>query len=405
MSAFARLIDEAFEDQIRFLAAAVRQPSDNPPGDCAPHARAMAAALEALGLAVERHAPPADMVRAHGMASAVNLIVRERFGPGPTIALSAHGDVVPPGEGWTADPYGAQVRAGALYGRGAAVSKSDFATYAFALLALKRTKVPLAGTVELHFTYDEEAGGALGPEWLLARNIVRPDAVIYAGFSYAIATAHKGCLHLELVIRGRSAHAAEPWRGADALEAANAVLSALYAHRANLGGAPSPMPGIGAPSLVVGLVEGGINTNVVPDRVALRLDRRMVPGEDGDAVEADLVALTRRAVAGCPGIAVEARRLMLARPLVPAPGTDALVAVLQRHASAAAGETVPVVGLPLYTDARHYAAAGIPVAIYGAGPRTLAEAGGHGPDERVALADLKRATEAVAGALAELLKP
>ncbi len=106
---------------------------------------------------------PAELVAAHGMVSATNLIVRRRFGDGPVVALNAHGDVVPPGEGWTADPYGAEIRDGWMYGRGVAVSKSDFATYAFALLALEQQASALRGTVELHFTYDEETGGEIGP--------------------------------------------------------------------------------------------------------------------------------------------------------------------------------------------------------------------------------------------------
>src|SRR4030095_3038457 len=114
---------------------------------------------------VERHPVPADRVQRHGMMSVVNLIVRERFGAGsgPVIALNAHGDVVPPGEGWTRDPYGAAESGGAIYGRGAAVSKSDFASYVFALLALKAAPDGLNGTIELHLTYDEEGGGFVGP--------------------------------------------------------------------------------------------------------------------------------------------------------------------------------------------------------------------------------------------------
>ena len=167
---------------------------------------------------------PTSLVRANGMISATNLIVRERFGAGPTIALNAHGDVVPPGEGWTTDPYGGEIRDGWMYGRGVAVSKSDFATYAYALLALKSLGRPLAGTVELHLTYDEEAGGAIGPKWLLEQGISQPDLAISAGFSYGIVTAHNGCLHLEVVITGKSAHAARPETGHDALEAATRVL-------------------------------------------------------------------------------------------------------------------------------------------------------------------------------------
>ncbi len=112
-------------------------PSDNPPGDCAPHAARAQELLEQLGLAVEAHPVPPAVVEAAGMKSATNLIVRHRFGDGPVIALNAHGDVVPPGLGWRHDPYGAVVEDSphgpVMYGRGVAVSKSDFATYTWTL--------------------------------------------------------------------------------------------------------------------------------------------------------------------------------------------------------------------------------------------------------------------------------
>ena len=150
------------EAETRFLAELVKVPSDNPPGDCAAHAEAAARLLEGLGFTVERHKVPDETVRANGMISCTNLVVRKRFGEGAVVALNAHGDVVPPGEGWTRDPYGAEIVDGWMYGRGVAVSKSDFATYAFALLALEDAVAGgarLGGTVELHLTYDEEAGG------------------------------------------------------------------------------------------------------------------------------------------------------------------------------------------------------------------------------------------------------
>ncbi|HEX2479560.1 MAG TPA: M20/M25/M40 family metallo-hydrolase, partial [Geminicoccaceae bacterium] len=389
--------------QVRLLAALVKVPSDNPPGDCAPHAERAAGLLEELGLAIERHPVPDDLVRANGMLSAINLLVRARFGAGPTVALNAHGDVVPPGEGWTADPYGAEIRQGWMYGRGVAVSKSDFATYAYALLALRSLGAPLAGTVELHLTYDEEAGGAIGPKWLLERGLTRPDFAISAGFSYGIVTAHNGCLHLEALITGRSAHAARPETGHDALEAATRVLRALYEHRQDLRALRSTVEGIASPTLVVGLIRGGINTNVVPDAVTLRLDRRIIPEEEGEQVERELHELIQGSIAGLPGIRCEVRRIMLAEPLKPVPGLERLVEPLRRHAEAVFGAAIPTYGVPLYTDARHYAAAGIPTVLYGAGPRTLAEANAHAADERLALADLRQATEVVALALYDLL--
>lgn len=384
--------------QTEMLAALVRTPSDNPPGDMAPHADVTAGLLEAMGFRVERHVVPAPDTAAHGMISCTNLVVRHRFGPGPTIALNAHGDVVPPGDGWTANPYGAEIRDGWMIGRGAAVSKSDIVTYAYALAALQAAG-PQRGTVELHITFDEETGGEIGPAWLLAQGISKPDIALCAGFSYEVVEAHNGCLHLEVEITGRSAHAARPSTGIDALEAANSVLSALYGWRKTLADRVSAIPGIGAPQLTVGLISGGINTNVVPDRVVLRMDRRIVPDETPAAAEAEL-----RAVIASVDIApaqVAIRRILLARPLTPTPAGAVLTAIFCRHASGIMGMPVTAAGVPLYTDARHYAAAGIPVILYGAGPRSIEEANAHRADERVRLDDLFKATEVVALSLAE----
>jgi succinyl-diaminopimelate desuccinylase len=386
-----------------FLSELVRVPSDNPPGDCADHAEHTAALLEGLGFTVERHPVPADLVQSHGMITATNLIIRETFGPGPTIALNAHGDVVPPGEGWTTDPYGAEIIDGWMHGRGVAVSKSDIATYAFALAALRDTGAKLAGTIELHITYDEETGGEIGPAWLLQQGLTKPDLAIAAGFSYAVVTAHNGCLHLEVTVNGKSAHAAKPETGADALEAANAILTDLYASRATLAKTLSATPGIGAPKLTIGLIEGGINTNVVPDRIIFRLDRRIIPDENPAAVEAALIAQIQSAAATFPGITVNIRRILLAEPLITTPKAARITEILCARASEVFGATIAPTGVPLYTDARHYAAAGIPIILYGAGPRSIEEANAHRADERLPLADLFRATEVIALTLQDML--
>jgi len=392
-----------------FLAALVRTPSDNPPGDCAPLAEIAATLLERMGFAVERLPVPADLVRANGMISCTNLVVRTRFGTGEgaTVVLNAHGDVVPPGDGWKHDPYGAQVEEGRMYGRGVAVSKSDFATYAFALRALRSTAARgrLDGVVELHFTFDEEVGGNLGPAWLLAQGHTKPDLALCAGFAYGITTAHNGCLHLEVAVRGRSGHAADPEKGIDALEAATGLLSDLYALRGEYAATRSAVPGIEHPTLVVGLVRGGINTNVVPDLVTFRLDRRMIPEERAAEVESALRERIESSARRYRGISVDIRRILLAAPLTPVAGYERLVDALQAGAHDAYGERLQVHGVPIYTDARHYAAAGIPTVLFGAGPRTLAEANGHRAEENLVLEDLHRATRIVARALARLLEP
>jgi acetylornithine deacetylase/succinyl-diaminopimelate desuccinylase-like protein len=407
----AAFVDRDFPRETEFLAELVKVPSDNPPGDCAAHANRARQLLGGLGLAVEAHDVPRSVVEAAGMKRVTNLIVRHRFGDGPVVALNAHGDVVPPGLGWRLDPYGAIIEHGShgpvMYGRGVAVSKSDFASYTWALLALKAAVAQgskLGGTLELHFTCDEEVGGIVGPKWLLGQGLVRPDAVIAAGFSYSVVTAHNGCLHLDVTVTGKQAHAAMPEAGIDALEAANAILAALYAHRATLARIRSSTAGIVSPTLNVGLIKGGINTNVVPDQVAFRIDRRVIPEENLAEVEAELRELIAASAKRNPQIKVEVHQLLLAEPLTPQPGADGIAAAIQRRAKEILEVDVPVTGVPLYTDARHYAAAGIPIVLYGAGPRSIREANAHDANENLRLDDLRAATKIVALAVADLLE-
>lgn len=257
--------------------------------------------------------------------------------------------------------------------------------------------------MELHFTYDEESGGEIGPKRLLANKVSKPDYAICAGFAHGITTAHNGCLHLEVELLGRSGHAARPETGIDALEAANRLLTELYALRETYKRTRSATPGITHPTLVVGLISGGINTNVVPDRVTLRLDRRIIPEENPRTVERVLTAQVLR-FAYRKGIRVNVRRILLAEPFKPVRGQERLVASIKVHARRLTGGQVRAHGVPLYTDARHYSAAGIPTVLYGAGPRTLEEANGHRADEKLKLTDLALATEVVAQTLIDLLE-
>jgi succinyl-diaminopimelate desuccinylase len=396
-------INAHFDEEVRFLQALVQVPTDTPPGNNAPHAERTAELLQAFGFQAERHAVSADAVQAAGLASITNLVVRRPYGVGRTIGLNAHGDVVPPGEGWTHDPYGGAVVDGKLYGRASAVSKSDFASYTFATRALESLNLPLKGGVELYFTYDEEFGGELGPGWLLERGIVHPDLLIAAGFSYQVVTGHNGCLQMEVTVHGKMGHAAVPDTAVDALQAATRILNALYQQNTLYRQVRSQVKGITHPYLNVGRIEGGTNTNVVPGKVVLKLDRRMIPEEAPAEVEATLRQVIADAAAGQPGITVEVKRLLLAHALKPLPGNQPLVDALCRHASAVFGEPVQASGTPLYTDARLFCERGIPAVLYGCGPRTVLESNAKRADEHIDLEDLRRATQVVARALADLL--
>jgi succinyl-diaminopimelate desuccinylase len=398
-------IDAHFDEQVAFLQALIRVPTDTPPGNNAPHAERAAELFAAMGLSAEKHPVPAAEVHAAGLQSITNLIIRRNYGAGgKTIALNAHGDVVPPGEGWTHDPYGGEIEDGKIYGRAAAVSKCDFSSYAFAIRALEAVCAPKQGQIDLLLTYDEEFGGEVGPAWLLAHGLTKPDLMMAAGFSYQVITAHNGCLQLEVTVHGQMAHAAIPESGVDALQAATKILGKLYAqnehYRANI---TSGVEGITHPYLNVGLIQGGTNTNVIPGKVSFKLDRRMIPEEDAAQVEATLRELITQTAATLPGITVDIRRMLLAHSMKPLPGNRPLVEAIQKHGKQVFGEDIPALGTPLYTDVRLFVERGIPGVIYGAGPRTVLESHAKRADERLDLNDLRRATKVVARSLRDLL--
>ena len=396
-------IDSHFEEEVRFLQELVRVPTDTPPGNNTPHAERTADLLRAFGFDAERHAVPQAAVKAAGLETITNLVVRRKYGAGRTVGMNAHGDVVPPGEGWSHDPYRGDIVDGKLYGRASAVSKCDFATFTFATRALESLKAPLKGGVELYFTYDEEFGGELGPGWLLSQGLVKPDLLIAAGFSYQVVTGHNGCLQMEVTVHGKMGHAAVPDTGVDALQAATKILNALYHQNTLYKQVKSQVKGITHPYLNVGLIEGGTNTNVVPGKVVLKLDRRMIPEEIPSEVEASIRRVIAEAVASSPGITVDVKRLLLAHALKPLPGNQPLVHALCKHATAVFGEPIEASGTPLYTDARLFCEQGIPAVLYGCGPRTVLESNAKRADEHIDLEDLRRATKVIARALADLL--
>jgi acetylornithine deacetylase/succinyl-diaminopimelate desuccinylase family protein len=396
-------IDAHFDEQVRFLQALIQVPTDTPPGNNTPHAERTAELLQGFGFEAEKHAVPAAEVHAAGLQSITNLVVRRKYGVGKTVLLNAHGDVVPPGEGWTHDPYGGEIENGNIYGRAAAVSKCDFSTYAFAVRALEAVAKPVTGSVELLFTYDEEFGGEVGPAWLLKHKIIHPDLMIAAGFSYQVITAHNGCLQLEVTVHGKMAHAAIPDSGVDAMQAAVRILNALYAQNSLYKHITSKVEGITHPYLNVGLIEGGTNTNVVPGRVSFKLDRRMIPEENPAEVEATLRKIIADTAAQSAGISVDVKRMLLANALQPLAGNKPLVDAIQKHGKTIFGEPIPALGTPLYTDVRLFCEAGIPGVIYGAGPRTVLESNAKRADEHLNLEDLRRATKVIARSLHDLL--
>jgi len=301
-----------------------------------------------------------------------------------------------------------------MFGRATAVSKCDFSTFTFALRAVEalqaKNNLPLKGNVELHFTYDEEFGGEKGPGWLLEKGYTRPDLMIAAGFSYQVVTAHNGCLQMEVTVHGKMAHAAIPDTGVDALQAAVHILNSLYAQNKLYKQISSQVEGINHPYLNVGRIEGGTNTNVVPGTVSFKLDRRMIPEENPEQVEANIRQVIADAVnafnqgrSSDALVSVDIKRILMAHAMKPLAGNAPLVHAIQKHGGEIFGEPIPAMGTPLYTDVRLYVEKGIPGVIYGAGPRTVLESHAKRADERLNLEDLRKATQVISRTLLDLL--
>jgi succinyl-diaminopimelate desuccinylase len=394
-------VDSQRARQTDFLLELARESAENPPGHCARDAARAALLLEQLGFTVERHPVPKYLVKAREMLSVTNLIVRRRFGAGPIVALHAHGDVLPERSPGTRRG-GPEIRDGQVHGQGLADSKFDFATYAFALRALEQAAdahgLQLGGTVELHFTYDDQAGGELGPKWLLDSGRARPDYVIGTGSSAEITQAHNGFLHMEVSVRAPNAGDS---RSTLELSAATKLVKPVYELHDRCSSLRSSIPGIAPPSIALGFVREEADPG--SDAFRFCIDRCLIPEEDPDDVERELVDAISAAAQPLADVIVSCRRTHLIPPVSARPGQGRLIGLIRRHGRAITGGDLTVRGRPFYSGIRHYHAAGIPAVSYGAGPSLDIDAEGEDGAASLKLDDMRNATAVVALAVADLV--
>ncbi len=271
---------------VELLQQLIRIPSPNPPGDCRAMAAFCAAYLEDAGFSTTMVAPD---------DRAWSVVAQTGNDDGPTILLHAHTDTVPLGQNarWSCDPFAGVVDEGRVYGLGSVDDKAPLAAMLWAAASLKPRLHALRGRLVVVCAADEEVGGQLGTKWLADNGYLPPTdfAVVGEQTHNRVATAHKGVLRASFHVAGRTAHATDPWRGRNAINGmAHLVCDLERYQREELESQPHPL--LGPPSINVGLIDGGVGSNVVADRCTIRVDRRMVPGEDPQAVIAELQAVT-----------------------------------------------------------------------------------------------------------------
>jgi len=313
-----------------------------------------------------------------------NVIARWKGGGGPHLLLTGHLDTVPVGEGWTRDPFGAEVEGKRLYGRGACDMKGGLAAMLGAIVDLQRRGEEPAGDVTVAAVVGEEEDSA-GTRALVAQGMHADRAVLAEPTSMQLVLSNRGLLNFRLVVKGASAHASAPALGRNAVTAAAAIVLELESIADELTRRPHPQ--FGPPSLTVGTIHGGTRPYVVPDRCEIEVDRRLNPGETTESVHSELDEAIARARAELPWLDAS----ITEGPDYPAfsiPHEHALVGTM-KAAMTAAGLAPQVSAWRAASDAGFLVhKAGIPCVLFG--PGDIAQAA-HRPDEWISLDDLDAA--------------
>jgi acetylornithine deacetylase/succinyl-diaminopimelate desuccinylase family protein len=376
-------IDARAGEACELLRDLVRAPSVNPPGDTRAAAQVVTGWLARHGLRAEMDGSAAErpsVVARHVFDAAA--------GAAPHLLFLSHLDTVPLGDeaSWTVDPFGAEVRDGRLWGRGAADAKGSAAPMLLALSVLAESQLPLGGGLAVALVSDEETGGA-GAQHLLQQGALAADAVVVGETTdNQVATAEKGVAWLRLTTRGRTAHASVPHAGVNA--AAHLVRWLGRIERNVAASLPERQhPLVTPPTLSVSTLSAGVAPNVVPDRAEAVVDRRTLPHETLEAVRAELLAEAAAAHVEDPNLRAAVDLMVWADPFE----TPARAAVVQAALAArrALGLAAMPVGYQQASDGRFFGAQGIPTVVLGPG---VAE-GTHVPDESVPLAQVVEAAK------------
>lgn len=395
-------VDGLVDEMVEVLRELVRIPTVNPPGD------AYAAFAERAARHYRRMGYGVELIRAEGHPDdsdahpRVNVVARLDE-PGPCLHFNAHLDVVPPGQGWSVDPFGGEVRDGRVYGRGTCDMKSGLVASLFAVEAIRRAGVRLRGAIEQSATVDEESGGFAGVAYLAERGRLAADRQQYVVITEPldpdrVCLGHRGVYWFEVTVRGRMAHGSMPFLGENAIEKMGLVLAAFEGKlKPELARRVTSLPvvpaGARAATLNTNAVAGGqrvdeMQTPCVADRCAAIFDRRFLPEESFEQVRAEIVGLLDGL-----GVSYELRDRMVVLPTATAEGA-AVVRAMRGAIEQVVGRPAALVASPGTYDQKHFSRiAGVrEVIAYGPGRLELA----HQPDEYVAIADLAQAARVMA---------
>lgn len=372
----------------RLLQDLVRIPSVNPGFDGGVPEREMADYVEAfftrLGLKAERREVRPDRPNVIG-------ILPGAADDAPALLLEAHMDTVQTAN-MTVDPFGAEIRGGKLYGRGACDTKASLAAMLAAIEWFVENGIKPPVPVHLAATVDEEVN-YLGVLDVLEAGHHYAAAIIGEPTGLQAVVAHKGVVRCEIETVGVSAHSSKPEEGVNAISGMMKVVAHIEgAMQTRLRYAAHPL--VGPATLAVTQIQGGVAPNTIPERCLIRIDRRTIPGEDSEQVWREIRAEMEQLAAKDGGLNVIVHPPFVLDYAMDTSPDSEIVRLLTAVAAGKIGE-VRTLGVPYGTDASKLARAGIPSVVFG--PGSIEQA--HTKDEWVELKQVVLAAEIIAGTM------
>lgn len=316
----------------------------------------------------------------------------------PGLHLSGHYDVVPAGTTWTRDPFRPEEENGRLYGLGTSDMKGGIASIMGVIHALHETDTTLRNGLTFSFTPDEETGGLAGMGYLVGQGVIQADYGIITEPSqpHFVRIGHRGVLWVEVVTKGKTAHASMPYRGINAFKKLLRVAEGLEDLERELEGkvtaAPVMVEQEKHPTICIGsVVQGGVKTNVVPDECSMMLDRRLIPEETVQEAFGEIRSVVEMLQRGDSEMQVElTQHLGIESASIAA---DSLLSqtVATCHAQIYGRE--PSIAISPGFNDTHYLIRqmGIPALTYGPGTTGTA----HTPDEYIVIDDLYKTTQSL----------
>jgi acetylornithine deacetylase/succinyl-diaminopimelate desuccinylase len=357
------------------LAELVAFDTQNPPGRELEAAQWLREVMAAMGFS----AAVTDVMP--GRSNVVGVLDN---GPGPAFAFNTHIDVVPAGGGWSHDPFMLREKDGRLYGRGACDAKGPMAAMLEAMRWLAGNRTRWSGTLLGVFVADEEASSRGAKAYVQGRPKI-DTCIIGEPTSCTTYSAHKGSMRPLVRVHGRTAHSGMPDLGVNAILKSASLMRLVAEEHARIKAAQHAL--VGSPSLTITRAQAGVADNVVPDLCELLLDRRMIPGEDEEAVKAAMADLVARAAAeaGTP-MEIAEFRPTTGGATETAPDHPVVVAC-QAACCHHHGHATPLSGFQGGCDLVHFRSVGAQGVVLGPGALDVA----HQPDEYVPVGELAMA--------------